>query len=117
MPDHSIRLNSIFQALADPTRRAVVGRLTDGTATVTELAAPFDMALQSFMQHLKVLEDCGLVSSMKVGRVRVCQLNSDELNGAQEWISKLRTNWEQRLDRLDEYLSEASPDSGNTWRT
>ena len=116
MPDHSIHLNSLFHALADPTRRAVVRRLAKSAATVTELAAPFDMALQSFVQHLKVLEDCGLVSSLKVGRVRMCQLNSDELDGAQQSISESRTNWEESLDSLDAYLNEATLESGNAGR-
>ena len=97
-------LNTVFHALADPTRRAVMQRLSDGSATVTELSEPFDMALQSFVQHLKVLEDCGLINSRKVGRVRMCQIAPDRLDAAQEWISELRIAWEKRLDRLDEYL-------------
>ena len=99
-------LNTVFHALADPTRRAVIQRLSGGAATVTELSEPFDMALQSFVQHLKVLEDCGLISSRKVGRVRMCQIAPDRLDGAQEWISELRIAWEKRLDRLDEYLEK-----------
>jgi DNA-binding transcriptional ArsR family regulator len=104
MPDQSIPLNTVFHALADPTRRAVIQRLSGGAATVTELSEPFDMALQSFVQHLKVLEDCGLINSRKVGRVRMCQIAPDRLDGAQEWISELRIAWEKHLDRLDEYL-------------
>ena len=99
-------LNTVFHALAEPTRRAVMQRLSDGAATVTELSEPFDMALQSFVQHLKVLEDCGLINSRKVGRVRMCQIAPDRLDAAQEWISELRIAWEKRLDRVDEYLKK-----------
>jgi DNA-binding transcriptional ArsR family regulator len=97
-------LDSVFQALADPTRRAVLTRLTQGPATVSELAKPFEMALPSFLQHLKVLEDSGLVTSKKEGRVRTCEAQIKRLSEAEEWIAHQRAVWEGRFDRLDAYL-------------
>lgn len=101
----STNLNRIFQALADPTRRAVVERLTIGAARTSELAKPFDMALPSFSQHLDVLEKCGLVQSRKRGRVRTYQLAPQSLQVAEQWMNVQRTLWETRLDQLDDYLS------------
>ena len=97
-------VDGIFRALSDPTRRGVVERLSARQASVSELAAPYDMALPSFVEHLKVLENQGLVRSRKVGRVRTYQLNSDRLKLAEDWLSRQRTMWERRLDRLDNYL-------------
>ena len=94
----------MFQALADPTRRAVLERLNRGPAPMSELAAPFDMALPSFSQHLDVLEDCGLVRSTKEGRVRTYELQARRLEAAENWLQKQRTLWERRLDQLDRYL-------------
>ena len=94
----------MFQALADPTRRAVLARLSGGVAPVSELAAPFDMALPSFLQHLKVLERSGLVSSQKAGRVRTYRLSPRPLKAAEGWLSQHRANWDRRLDQLDRYL-------------
>ncbi len=94
----------MFQALADPTRRAVVQRLAHGDAAVSELAEPFDMALPSFLQHLRVLETCGLVRSHKTGRVRTYQLAPKPLKQAETWMTSQRTLWERRLDQLDDYL-------------
>ncbi len=96
-------LDSAFRALAHPTRRAVVSRLVRGPATVTELAKPFDMALPSFLQHLKVLEDGGLVRSRKSGRVRTVQIRPAKLRKATEWLTRQRDLWECRLDQLDAY--------------
>ncbi|MGL4263037.1 MAG: ArsR/SmtB family transcription factor [Afipia sp.] len=98
------RLNDTFHALADPTRRAVLAKLTSGPATVSDLAQPFSMALPTFLQHLKVLEECGLVKSKKVGRVRTCQLKPKPLEEAQDWLGAQRTLWTKRLDQLDDYL-------------
>ena len=98
------RLNDTFHALADPTRRAVLATLTSGPATVSDLAQPFDMALPTFLQHPKVLEECGLVRSKKVGRVRTCQLKPKPLADAEDWIGAQRTLWTKRLDQLDDYL-------------
>ena len=106
MPNQETILNSVFHALADPTRRAVIHRLGAGPASVKELARPFDMALPSFMQHLRVLEDSGLVRSKKKGRVRTCAIRQKELVKAERWLSKQRALWERRLDRLDTYLQD-----------
>lgn len=97
-------LDETFHALSNPTRRAVIGTLVDGPATVSELAAPFDMALPSFMQHLRVLEESGLVSSQKRGRVRTVRIRPAKLRRAAHWLVEQRGIWEQRLDQLDDYL-------------
>jgi DNA-binding transcriptional ArsR family regulator len=97
-------LDRVFRALADPTRRAVVERLGAGPATVSELAAPFGMALPSFTQHLDVLEGCDLIRSRKTGRVRTCRLSPRTLQSAEGWLAKQRALWERRLDQLDDYL-------------
>ena len=104
MPNQSAQLNRVFQALADPTRRAVLERLSSGPAAVSELARPFRMALPSFSQHLGVLEQCGLVRSRKRGRVRTYQLAPQPLENAQHWLEAQRRTWECRLDQLDAYL-------------
>src|ERR1700749_2799865 len=99
MPNQSVELNRVFQALADPTRRAVLERLNRGPAAMSDLAAPFDMALPSFSQHLDVLEDCGLVRSSKEGRVRTYELQARRLEAAESWLQKQRLLWERRLDQ------------------
>lgn len=104
MPDYSPDLNNLFSALSDATRRGVVARLCQGECTVSELARPYDMALPSFTQHLKVLEGCGLVSSRKQGRSRFYRLEPTQLARAQGWLDQQRQIWEQRLDQLDDYL-------------
>jgi DNA-binding transcriptional ArsR family regulator len=97
-------LTRVFQALTDPTRRAVLERLTRGPAPVSELAQPFRMALPSFVQHLQVLEKCGLVQSNKQGRVRTFTLAPQQLEAAEHWLSAQRAHWERRLDALDDFL-------------
>lgn len=97
-------IDGVFRALSDPTRRLVLERLSRSPASVSELAAPFEMALPSFVQHLKVLEVSGLVRSEKVGRVRTYQLEPDSLRLAEDWLGKQRRLWERRLDQLDDYL-------------
>lgn len=97
-------LDRMFHALADPARRAMVERLTLGPAAVSELARPLPMSLPSAMQHLGVLEAAGLVRSQKVGRVRTCAVEPDALRLAGGWIDARRIEWEQRLDRLGDYL-------------
>lgn len=104
MPIQNTELNRVFHALAHPARRSVVQRLTRGPAGVTELAEPFDMALPSFLQHLGVLEECGMVRSVKRGRVRTYTLIPPPLRAAEGWLGKQRAVWEQRLDQLDDYL-------------
>jgi DNA-binding transcriptional ArsR family regulator len=98
-------IDSIFKALSDPTRRDVVERLSvGGQASVSELAARYKMALPSFIEHLRVLEGCGLVRSRKVGRVRTYQIAPGQLKLAEDWLGRQRRLWERRLDRLDTYL-------------
>jgi DNA-binding transcriptional ArsR family regulator len=98
------QLTGVFRALTDPTRRAVLERLTRGPAPVSELAQPFEMALPSFVQHLQVLENCGLVQSKKQGRVRTYTLAPQPLKAAEHWLSAQRAHWERRLDALDDFL-------------
>jgi DNA-binding transcriptional ArsR family regulator len=105
MANQSAPLNRVFQALADPTRRAVLERLSRGPASMSELAQPFPMALPSFSQHLDVLESCGLVRSRKTGRVRTYELAPEPLKEAEQWMVTQRANWERRLDQLDHYLN------------
>ena len=100
-------LDSTYQALADPTRRAIVERLTRGPASVSELARPLPMSLPAVVQHLAVLQASGLVRSEKVGRVRTCRIDSRALGTAEQWIAERRAEWEQRLDRLGDYLEAA----------
>jgi DNA-binding transcriptional ArsR family regulator len=100
------QLDLVFQALSDPTRRAIVERLGRGPATVSQLARPFAMTLPAVVQHLHVLEASGLVASEKVGRVRTCRIGSRALRTAEGWIADRRTSWERRLDRLGEVLAE-----------
>jgi DNA-binding transcriptional ArsR family regulator len=100
------QLDLVFQALSDPTRRAIVERLGRGPASVSHLAQPFAMSLPAVLQHVAVLEASGLVTSEKVGRVRTCQIDSRALSVAGRWIQERRTTWERRLDRLGAVLAE-----------
>jgi uncharacterized protein YndB with AHSA1/START domain/DNA-binding transcriptional ArsR family regulator len=102
-------LDQVFQAISDPTRRALVAMLIRGPATVSSLARPFDMTLSAVMQHLQVLIDSGLVTTEKVGRVRTCRIEVTALRRAEAWLTGQRTVWEHRLDRLDLLLA-APPD-------
>ena len=107
VPQHSPiepSLATVFQALSDPTRLAVVERLSIGPASATELARPFAMALPSFMQHLGVLERAGIATSHKTGRTRVFQLAPGSLELASAWLATFRNHWERRLDQLDQLL-------------
>jgi DNA-binding transcriptional ArsR family regulator len=97
-------IDGIFRALADPTRRRVVERLNRSPASVSELAQPFEMALPSFIEHLKVLEGSGLVRSEKIGRTRTYQLAPEPLKLAENWLAEQRTLWERRLDQFDAYV-------------
>ncbi|MCD2177935.1 ArsR/SmtB family transcription factor [Rhizobium sp. C1] len=106
MPNQSDALDLAFHALSDPTRRGVVSRLAQGELPVSVLAEPFDMALPSFTQHLKVLEECGLIASEKRGRSRWCRLVPQRFDEAAEWMMAERERWSARLDRLDAYLNE-----------
>ncbi|MBA8901593.1 MULTISPECIES: metalloregulator ArsR/SmtB family transcription factor [unclassified Phyllobacterium] len=105
LPDPNILpIDAVFRALADPTRRHVIERLNRSPASVSELASPFDMALPSFVEHLRVLEGCGLVLSRKTGRVRTYQIAPARLKLAEDWLTEQRALWERRLDQLDDYL-------------
>lgn len=99
-------LSTTFNALADPTRRAILARLADGEATVNELAEPFDISLPAISKHLKVLEKAGLITRGREAQWRPCQLNAGPLQDAATWIDQYRHIWEGRFDRLDDYLQE-----------
>jgi len=99
-------LDAMFQALADPSRRSMIERLTRGSATVSELAAPLDMSMPAVMQHLSVLEQSGLVRSSKKGRVRSCALEPAALSTVETWINQRRLFWQQSFDRLGAMLAE-----------
>jgi DNA-binding transcriptional ArsR family regulator len=96
----------MFSALSDPTRRRMVERLVRGPASVSELARPLPMALPTVVQHLKVLEDSGLVRSEKKGRIRTCRIQAKQLGAAQNWLDKQRALWEARFDRMDAIVME-----------
>ncbi len=100
------RLSHTFAALADPTRRAILARLAGGETTVSELAEPFAMSLPAVTKHLKVLERAGLISKGREAQWRPCKLEAQPLYDASNWIEQYRQHWEQRLDRLQEYLRE-----------
>lgn len=104
MPHHSTPLDLAFHALSDPTRRAVVSRLAEGELPVSALAEPFAMALPSFAQHIRVLEECGLVTSEKRGRSRWCRLVRPRFDEAADWMEAERRRWAARLDRLETFL-------------
>lgn len=103
-------LDSTFQALSDPTRRAILSRLMQAPASVSELADPHDMALPSFMAHLKKLERGGLIRTEKTGRTRMCHAVPQRLAEAEDWIQHQRAIWEGRLDRLESYLEQIQKD-------
>jgi DNA-binding transcriptional ArsR family regulator len=103
-------LDLVFHALADPGRRSMVERLCRGPASVSELARPLDMTLTAVVQHVRVLEACGLVASSKRGRVRTCRLEEATLRRAEAWIAERRRLWDERLDRLGDLLAEAASD-------
>ncbi len=104
------RLDEIFQALADPSRRGMVERLCLGPASVSELAKPFAMSLPAVVQHLQVLEASGLVRTEKVGRVRTCRIDDAALQTVERWVNDRRKLWERRLDRLGDFLAEENED-------
>jgi DNA-binding transcriptional ArsR family regulator len=123
MANKNAELTDVFYALADPTRRAIVGMLSraPAPASVSALAAPFEMALPSFMKHLTVLERSGVIQSNKVGRVRTCEIRPKALSQAERWMSEQRAVWESRTDRMaafaealhQEDLSRDRPRPGN----
>ena len=110
MDNYGLALDPVFHALADPTRRAVVQRLSKGAATVSELARPFDMALPSFVKHISVLEKSRLITSHKRGRVRTCSLERENLAKTERWFEELRAQWASRYDNLDNLLETLKGD-------
>src|SRR5437868_1361997 len=104
MLKNPVTLDRAFQALADPVRRGMLARLSRGPASVSELAQPFSISLPAVMQHLKALEDSGLVRSEKKGRVRTVCLDAETLASAESWIAERRTEWEAQLDRFENYV-------------
>ena len=106
MLNESAQLDLAFQALADPTRRGMLARLSRGPASVSELARPLHISLPAVLQHLQMLEASGLVRSQKTGRVRTCRIEPRALSQAESWIAEQRALWEGRLDRLEDYLVE-----------
>jgi DNA-binding transcriptional ArsR family regulator len=113
MLNHQTSLDAVFHALADPGRRAMVDRLSRGPASVSELAGPLDMTLSAVVQHLAVLETSGLIRSHKLGRVRTCQMQAGVLQAAERWLNERRTFWENRLDRLGDYLADLPPETND----
>jgi DNA-binding transcriptional ArsR family regulator len=111
MATTSHTIDCVFRALADPTRRRVLAQLSKNSCSVSTLAAPFAMALPSFVAHLQVLEDSGLVRSQKTGRVRTYQLVPQRLQLAENWLGQQRKLWERRLDQLDTYLLQLKENS------
>ena len=110
MTEGAPNLDLMFQALADPTRRGMVERLSRGPASVSDLAKPFAMSLPAVVQHLAMLESSGLVSTQKIGRVRTCTLDTVAMSLAEQWINERRTTWQKRLVRLGDYLKETEND-------
>jgi DNA-binding transcriptional ArsR family regulator len=100
------QLDSVFHALSDPTRRAIVERLSRGATSVSELARPLSMSLPAVIQHLQLLEESGLVRSEKKGRVRTCSVDPAMLRKLEEWVAARRATWERHFDRLGEYLAQ-----------
>jgi DNA-binding transcriptional ArsR family regulator len=109
MPNQTIDLDRTFQALADVSRRTMVERLTLGPASVSELAKPLDMSLAAVVQHVQVLEACGVVKTEKIGRTRMCRIERKAMIGAEQWMSDQRSGWETRLDRLGDILDDVTP--------
>src|SRR5262245_2667393 len=106
MPPSSATLDATFSALADSTRRAIIARLATGDATVLELAAPFDISLPAISRHLKVLEQAGLIARGRDAQRRPCRLRTEALGTVAAWVEHTRQAWEERLDRLDDYLRD-----------
>ncbi|WP_040712713.1 ArsR/SmtB family transcription factor [Nocardia takedensis] len=107
MAKYSVVLDGVFAALADPSRRAVVQRLGSGPASVSELAAATPMTLPSFMKHIRVLETSGLIRTVKVGRVRRCELDRERFGLIDDWLDRQRRVWDERTDRLEAFVTDA----------
>lgn len=112
MPEQSPQIDRMFHALADPNRRRMVERVSQGPVSVSELAKPFEMSLPAVVQHLKVLEESGVVRTEKVGRVRTCRMEPQALSLVEKWVEARRTMWERRLDRLGDFLAQFPEEPG-----
>ncbi len=108
MLSHRVQVDRVFHALGDPTRRAMIEKLSEGPVSASRLAKPLDITLAAVVQHLQVLEKSGLVRTEKVGRIRTCRIEPGGLNLAEQWIRDRRALWERRFDRLGKLLSEES---------
>lgn len=106
-------LSTVFLALADPTRRAVIARLGRGPASVSELARPFNMGLPSFMKHIRLLEDTGMIRTKKAGRTRTCVINGPGLSNAERWLAEQRKIWEAQADRLEAFVMLEQEEDAN----
>jgi len=111
MLNQTATLDRVFHALADPSRRLMVERLSLGPASVSELARPLSMSLAAVVQHVQVLEASGLVRSQKIGRTRTCSIQPAAMQSAEQWIADRRSSWERKFDRLGEYLKESASSS------
>jgi DNA-binding transcriptional ArsR family regulator len=107
MEHYQNSLDAVFHALSDPTRRAVLDRLGEGPASISELAEPFDMALPSFMKHIHLLEESGWIRTRKQGRVRTCAIEKERFAAIETWLSQQRALWESRTDRLEKFVTTA----------
>jgi DNA-binding transcriptional ArsR family regulator len=107
--NQAAKLDGLFHALSDPSRRVMVEKLSHGPASVSELAKPLAMSMPGVIQHIQVLERSGLVTSAKVGRSRICSIDTATLRAAERWFASRRADWERRLDRLGDYLADTSP--------
>jgi len=107
MPRPKVNIDRVFHALGDPTRRAILEKLSEGPLSVSRLATPFDITLTAVVQHLQVLEESGLVHTEKVGRVRTCRIETAGFSALEQWIGDRRSTWERRLDRLGDLLAES----------
>lgn len=113
MAKHDPDLSLLFHALADPTRRAILTRLAEGSARVTDLAEPTGYSLPTVMRHLSVLEEAGLIRTAKDGRVRTCAIEPEALNPMRSWLDQQRAIWEARLDRLDAFVIDSMKEQEN----
>lgn len=104
--ERPINMDRLFHALGDPTRRAILDQLTQGAVSVSQLAAPLGVTVTAVMQHLQILEDCGLAQTEKVGRVRTCQIGTAGFAALEQWIRDHKSAWQQRIDRLGELLGD-----------
>ena len=108
-PGPKCSIDRVFHALGDPTRRAMVEKLSEGPVSVSRLAEPLDMSLAAVVQHLQILEESGLIRTEKIGRVRTCRVDPAGLSVIEQWVRDRRSPWERRLDRLGDLLSGSGP--------